>query len=48
MLEELLEAWPNSDLERVAEAMTWLAERLELPQAATESVSQSSSAEKTA
>lgn len=49
MLEELLEAWPKSDLERVAEAMTWLAERLELPQAAaTEPVSSPSSAEKTA
>lgn len=33
MLEELLEAWPKTDTERVAEAMTWLAERLELPPA---------------
>jgi DNA-binding MarR family transcriptional regulator len=49
MLEELLEAWPKSDLERVAAAMTWLAERLELPQATTkEPVAPSSSAEKTA
>jgi DNA-binding MarR family transcriptional regulator len=32
MLEELLAAWPTDEMERVAEAMTWLAERLELPQ----------------
>jgi DNA-binding MarR family transcriptional regulator len=49
ILEELLEPWPKSDLERVAEAMTWLAERLELPQpAAAEPVSAPSSGEKTA
>jgi DNA-binding MarR family transcriptional regulator len=48
MLEELLQPWPQSEVERVAEAMTWLAERLELPPQGSASVPPSSSAERTA